>query len=102
MEFLLQFDVNRDIAVSTYGERAVFQEQFLRCRSLLHFLACRVLGTDQGAEDAVENCRTTASCNPQNVDCESAFRSWLVRILIDEALLILRKRRAAQLMYRAE
>jgi DNA-directed RNA polymerase specialized sigma24 family protein len=70
---------------------AVFQIRFSRCRRLLHFIAARILGGSELAEDAVENCRLTASRNPPRFEYESAFRSWLLRVLIDEALAILRQ-----------
>jgi DNA-directed RNA polymerase specialized sigma24 family protein len=60
---------------------------------LLYSLACRILGGIQGAENALENCWRTASRNPPKFDYEGAFRSWLARVLIDEALAILRKNR---------
>jgi len=71
---------------------AVFEARFSRCREMLHFLACRVLGSPERADDVVENCRVTASQNPPTFEYEGAFRSWLVRILIDEALVIVRQR----------
>ena len=71
---------------------AVFEARFSRCREMLHFLACRVLGSPEQAQEVVENCRVTASRNPPTFKYEGAFRSWLVRILIDEALAILRQR----------
>jgi len=54
-------------------------------------MACRVLGGSERAQLAVENSWLTASLNPLRFDNEGAFRSWLLRILIDEALAILRK-----------
>lgn len=63
----------------------VFDQWFARCRGLLYFTACRVLGSPDGADLAVRNCWLTASCDPPRFDREGAFRSWLVRILIDEA-----------------
>jgi DNA-directed RNA polymerase specialized sigma24 family protein len=51
-----------------------------------------VLGGDERAEDAVKNCWRSASSNPPHFEHEGAFRSWLVRILIDEALALLRKK----------
>jgi DNA-directed RNA polymerase specialized sigma24 family protein len=72
---------------------AVFEARFSRCRRLLYFLACRVLGSHEFAGDAVQNCRLIASRNPRRFEREGAFRGWLVRILIDEALLILESRR---------
>jgi DNA-directed RNA polymerase specialized sigma24 family protein len=58
-------------------------------------LAYRIFGTHEGARDAVENCRIVASRNPPGFEYEGAFRSWVARILIDEALAILRQRNAA-------
>ena len=65
---------------------AVFDARFSRCYELLYFMACRVLGGSEGAEEVIENCRLRASQNPADFEREGAFRSWLVRILMDEAL----------------
>lgn len=73
----------------------VFATRFSRCRPLLHFIACRVLAGTEGADRAVENCRLMASRNPPRFEHEGAFRSWLLRVLIDEARAVLRKYRAA-------
>jgi DNA-directed RNA polymerase specialized sigma24 family protein len=70
---------------------AIFAARFLRCRGLLHFIACRVLGGPNRSEDAIANCWLTASRNLPTFEYEGAFRSWLLRILIDEALVILRR-----------
>src|SRR4029077_13081613 len=58
-------------------------------RRLLYSLACSVLGDIQAAENALENWWRTASRSPTECDYEGAFRSWLVRVLIDEALAVL-------------
>jgi len=63
-------------------------------RGLLYFVASRVLEDRQGAEEAVENCLLAAIRNPPTFDSEGAFRSWLIRILIDEALQILHQERS--------
>ena len=70
-----------------------FASRFSRCRPLLYWLARRVLGDIRGAENALENCWRTASRNPPKFGYYGAFRSWLARVLIDEALAILRKNR---------
>ena len=59
-----------------------------RYRPLLHFVADRVLDSAERAAIAVENCLFSASQHAPAFDCEGAFRSWLVRIAIDEALAI--------------
>jgi DNA-directed RNA polymerase specialized sigma24 family protein len=69
----------------------IFHTRFSRCRRLLHFVAGRVLGGPERTEDVVENCWLKASRNPPRFEYEGAFRSWLVRVLIDEALAILRQ-----------
>jgi DNA-directed RNA polymerase specialized sigma24 family protein len=72
--------------------RAEFDVRFSRCYRLLYFVAQRILGDSEASENAVENCRLAASRNPPRFEYESAFRSWLVRVLIEEALTILRLR----------
>jgi DNA-directed RNA polymerase specialized sigma24 family protein len=89
--------VCEDITISNRaGEYSrVFAARFSHCRGLLHFIACRVLGTNEGAEDAVKSCWRSASRNPLKFEYEGAFRSWLLRILIDEALALLRKEKGS-------
>jgi DNA-directed RNA polymerase specialized sigma24 family protein len=66
---------------------------FSRYRRLLYRVAYRVLDNHQQAKDAVRNCLLAASCNSPRFENEGAFRSWLVRVLIDEALAILYEER---------
>ena len=86
---------NRELYSSKHQRDITFMERLWRCNSFLHFLAYRILGTHEGADNAVENCRIVAWRNPPDFEYEGAFRSWLARILIDEALAILRERNAA-------
>lgn len=86
---------NQESYSSNHQRDIAFLERFWRCNSLLHFLAYRILGTHEGGGNAVENCRIVASRNPPDFEYEGAFRSWVARILIDEALAILRQRNAA-------
>jgi DNA-directed RNA polymerase specialized sigma24 family protein len=72
--------------------KSAFELQFARSRRLLHFVARRILNCIEEAEEAVKNCRLTASRNPPRFSSEGAFKSWLVRILIDEATLLLRQK----------
>jgi len=69
----------------------VFAARFSRCRNLLHLIACRVLGGPERADEAIANCLLTGSHNPPVFGFEGAFRSWLLRVLIDEALIIRRR-----------
>lgn len=78
------------IAGNSYNNLAQFDVRFSRSYRLLHFIACRVLGGPERADEAVENCWSTASRNPPRFEYEGEFRSWLLRVVIDEALAILR------------
>jgi hypothetical protein len=70
-------------------KRMTFYVRASRYRRLLHSVAHRVLGKPDRADIAVENCLFSASHRVTVFDCEGTFRSWLVRIAIDEALAIL-------------
>ena len=90
--------MNVDVAESPKCRESPEQTQgiasrFSRYSPLLYSLACRVLGDIPGAEHALENCWRTASRNPPEFDYEGDFRSWLARVVIDEALAILRRNR---------
>ena len=69
---------------------AVFYDRFTRGRRLLQDMSVRVLGSSENVEEAVRNCFASASRNPPKFRSEAAFYCWLVRVLIDEALLIRR------------
>jgi DNA-directed RNA polymerase specialized sigma24 family protein len=74
--------------------QSTFELQFSHSCELLHFIARRILNCVQEAEEAVKNCRLKASRNPPEFSSEGAFKSWLVRILIDEATLLLRRKQS--------
>src|SRR5258708_498580 len=69
-----------------------FDARFSRCYGLLHFVACRILEGSEGAEEAIETCRVRAAQNLSDFESEGAFRSWLVRVLMAEAIAARRKR----------
>ena len=77
------------------GQLEIFTDRFVRSYRLLQFLACRVLGDEGRSTVAIQNCWRTASRNPPHFENEAAFRSWLVRVLIDEALVILHESKGA-------
>jgi hypothetical protein len=60
---------------------------------MLYFVAYRVLGNHTDAEEAVQSCIVSISRNVQSLEHEASFRAWSVRVLIDEAVAILRKNR---------
>jgi len=76
------------------GESTSFYVRASRYRGLLHFVAHRVLGNSDRAHIAVQNCLDLASRDHKAFDSEGAFRGWLVRIAIDQALASLHGRRS--------
>jgi DNA-directed RNA polymerase specialized sigma24 family protein len=83
---------DRTISNGAQEHPTIFAARFARCRGLLRLIASRVLGSNEEAENALQSCWLTASRNPPKFEYEGAFRSWLFRILIDEALIILREK----------
>jgi glycine/D-amino acid oxidase-like deaminating enzyme len=49
----------------------IFEDRFARCRHLLHFLAVRILGSEDEAEHAVRNSRAAASRNPPGCEMKT-------------------------------
>jgi asparagine synthase (glutamine-hydrolysing) len=66
-----------------------FEDRFIKNRNLIAFVARRLLDSQEEVEIAVNACLKTASRNPQVFTSDGAFRSWILRMVIDEALLIL-------------
>jgi hypothetical protein len=83
---------HRSFVKSEEEQSAIFAQRFLRSYRILNFIACRVLGDEERAPIAIQNCWKAASRNPPHFEYEGAFRSWLVRVLIDEALAILHEK----------
>jgi RNA polymerase sigma-70 factor, ECF subfamily len=60
---------------------------------MLYRLAQRILRNHEESEDAVQNCSLVAFRKMETFKYEGAFRSWVARILVNEAITILRKRK---------
>jgi Sigma-70 region 2 len=82
-------------SVNSRGSLKTLDVLFSKYRCVLSLIAYRVLGNHEEAENAVENCIRVASDHAPRFDHEGAFRSWLVRVLIDEAVAILYKQRSS-------
>jgi steroid delta-isomerase-like uncharacterized protein len=65
-----------------------FDYYLSRCHSLLHFTAAHILGNPGKAETAVRNTLRVASQHPASFESEGAFRSWVLRVLIEQSLLL--------------
>jgi DNA-directed RNA polymerase specialized sigma24 family protein len=67
----------------------IFRARLWRSYRILHIIACRILDDPGQARKAVENCWHSACAHAPRFEYEGAFRSWQVRVLIDEALVLL-------------
>jgi len=86
-------DDSKLISDGLQGDRNAFEILFSRYRPILYRLAQRVLRNHEESEDAVQNCSLVAFRKMESFKYEGAFRSWLARILVNEAIMILRKRK---------
>jgi RNA polymerase sigma factor (sigma-70 family) len=84
------------VSRAVLGDEEALNELFSRYYKFLYYLACRVLGGREDAQDAVQNCMLRAVCSLQQFNNDGAFRSWLARILVNEAITLLRKRRSSR------
>jgi DNA-directed RNA polymerase specialized sigma24 family protein len=84
-------DYGRDCAEQELlrQQKLIFDARFWRCYRTLHLIASRVLGGPERAEEAIGNCWRRASRHAQSFERESEFHSWLLRVLIDEVLVLL-------------
>lgn len=87
---------DRRIPEKGLANNATVECRALKYRGVLHQLACRILGGAEDADNAVQRCLCVASESPLKFDPEGAFRSWLARCLIDEALRILSSKDAVR------
>jgi RNA polymerase sigma-70 factor, ECF subfamily len=97
MNAILEFDLRSEDEESSHsqGNFEALDVLFARYRSILSLIAYRVLGNHEDAEEAVQRCLRLASDRAPRFDHEGAFRSWLARILIDEAVTILHRQRSS-------
>ena len=74
----------------------VFMERFWKWRDSLYVVAWRVLGDSRAAAEVVEVCFRKTRQRPPEFESDGAFGSWLLRILVDEALRARAERRRAR------
>jgi len=74
------------------GLKEEFEGRFSRCRNSLYFLAWGSLGNVGEAEEAMENCYRKARRNPRRFTSDGEFGSWMIRMLINEVVLVANRR----------
>jgi len=75
--------------------REDFDKQFLRCKGLLKQIAERVLNGTEEVEEAMQRSYATAASQRRRFRCDGEFRRWLVRIVLNEALMLLHEKESA-------
>ena len=84
------------VARAKSGHEDAFGELYERHRLKAYRVALRVLRNRQDAEDAVQRAFQRVLANLQRFREDSTFSTWLTRISINEALMLLRQRRSAE------
>jgi len=81
------------VARARGGSRTAFGELVRRHSHRVYGMSFRILKNREDAEDNVQNVLCKAFGKIQQFEGNSQFSTWLVRIAINEALMMLRKRR---------
>ena len=81
------------IASARAGNRNAFGELVRRHSHRVYGMSFRILKNREDAEDNLQNVFCKAFSKIQQFEGNSQFPTWLVRIAVNEALMMLRKRR---------
>ena len=81
------------VAQAKAGRTGAFGELYERHRQRIYRTAFRILRNQEDAEDSAQRSFQRAFTNLGRFRGESAFATWLTRIAINEALMLLRQRR---------
>ena len=82
------------VAQAKSGCSAAFGQLYERHRLMVYHTVLRVVRHREDAEDAVQRCFQRAFTNLTRFRGDSRFSTWVTRIAINEALMLLRERRA--------
>src|SRR2546427_7944064 len=92
------YDERRLVAKAKSGHEDSFGELYRHHRLKAYRTALRILRNQQDAEDAVQRAFQRALLNLKRFRENSTFSTWLTRIAINEALMMLRQRRSKGLL----
>jgi RNA polymerase sigma-70 factor, ECF subfamily len=81
------------------GHGDAFGELYNRYQRKAYCTALRILRNQQDAEDAAQRAFQRALVNLHRFRQDSTFSTWLTRIVINEALMLLRQRRTREPLY---
>jgi RNA polymerase sigma-70 factor (ECF subfamily) len=81
------------VAEAKAGEQSAFAELWNRHSKRAFRTLCRITRNQQDAEDALQDTFLKAFVHLNSFNSQAAFSTWLTRIAINSALMIIRKRR---------
>lgn len=83
------------VAQARTGRSSAFGELYEHHRLRIHRTALRILRNQEDAEDVAQRAFQRAFTNLDRFRGDSAFSTWVTRIAINEALMLLRQRRTS-------
>lgn len=93
----IRLSEERLVEAAKLGQTTAFVTLCERCSERLSRAAHRITRSREDAEDAVQDALLLAFVYLGDFDSRSSFSTWLTRITINSALMILRKKRATPL-----
>ena len=90
------FDENRVIAAAKRGQTAAFDELWQSHTQRILRTTYRITRNREDAEDGLQESFLRAFLHIKEFDCRARFSTWLTRIAINSALMILRKKRSSR------
>jgi RNA polymerase sigma-70 factor (ECF subfamily) len=93
---LLSLAENELVAAAKCGQTEALEILFARCSQKVFQATRRITKNREDAEDALQDSFLRAFVHIQDFDGRSSFTTWLTRIAINSALMLLRKRRTAR------
>jgi RNA polymerase sigma-70 factor (ECF subfamily) len=82
------------VAAAKTGNHSAFAELWTRYSNTAFKIVYRITGSRDDAEDAIQDAWMKAYMHLKTFDSRSKFSTWLTRIAINSALMILRKKRS--------
>src|SRR3981081_4690023 len=90
------------VATTKTGDTRAFELLVERHERMIFSLARRMTGNREDAEDVVQQSFQKAFIHLKKFEGESLFSTWLTRIAINEALMLLRRKRGSRELSIAE
>ena len=82
------------VEAAKLGKHSAFEELWVRHSNTAFKLVCRIIGNRDDAEDTLQDAWMKAFVHLKTFDGRSKFSTWLTRIAINSALMVLRRKRS--------